>query len=211
MDGTLVDTEPYWIEAQTQLIHEFGGNWTHDEAMQLVGSGLWHSARIIQAKGVTLTEDEIVDRLTDQVIAQLVEFGVPWRPGARELLTELREAGIPTALVTMSVSRMAHHVADRLGFSGFDAVVSGDDVTHSKPHPEPYLRGAELLGVSPGECVSLEDSAPGIASAAAAGTAVVGIPFMVPLAEGTANVLWPTLEGRTLADLAAVLAGAVST
>jgi HAD superfamily hydrolase (TIGR01509 family) len=211
MDGTLVNTEPYWIEAQTQLIREFGGDWTHDEAMQLVGSGLWHSARIIQAKGVTLTEDEIVDRLTDEVIAQLVEFGVPWRPGARELLMEVREAGIPTALVTMSVSRMAHHVADRLGFVGFDAVVSGDDVTHSKPHPEPYLRGAELLGVSPANCVSLEDSAPGIASAAAAGTAVVGIPFMVPLAEGTANVLWPTLEGRTLADLAAVLAGAVST
>ncbi|MEQ1736711.1 MAG: HAD family phosphatase [Rhodoglobus sp.] len=210
MDGTLVDTEPYWISAETDLIHEFGGDWTHDEAMQLVGSGLWNSARIIQAKGVTMSEDAIIDRLTDRVLEQLVEFGIPWRPGARELLTQVRDAGIPTALVTMSISRMAHHVADRLGFVGFDAVVSGDDVVNSKPHPEPYLRGAELLGVAPERCISIEDSEPGIASAMAAGTVVVGVPFIVPIAEGSAHALWPTLDGRTLDDLTAVLADSVA-
>lgn len=205
MDGTLVNTEPYWITAETDLIQSYGGDWTHEEALQLVGSGLWHSARIIQAKGVTLSEDEIIDRLTDRVIEQLVEFGIPWRPGARELLTELREQGIPTALVTMSIHRMAHHVADRIGFVGFDAVVSGDDVTHSKPHPESYLRGAELLGVDPAACVAIEDSPPGIASASAAGAVVVGVPFMIPLDDAGAHALWPTLEGRGLADLGALL------
>ncbi len=210
MDGTLVNTEPYWISAETDLIHEYGGDWSHDEAMQLVGSGLWASARIIQAKGVTLTEDEIIDRLTDRVLEQLVEFGIPWRPGARELLTELREAGVPTALVTMSISRMAHHVADRLGFVGFDAIVSGDDVVNSKPHPEPYLRGAELLGVAPEQCIAIEDSTPGIASAMAAGTVVVGVPFIIPIDEGSAHVLWESLEGRTLADLSALLAESVT-
>ncbi len=206
MDGTLVNTEPYWISAETELIHEFGGDWTHEEALQLVGLGLWNSARIIQTKGVTLSEDEIIDRLTDRVLEQLVEFGIPWRPGARELLTELREAHIPTALVTMSISRMAHHVADRLGFVGFDVVVSGDDVVNSKPHPEPYLRATELLGVAPEQCIAIEDSEPGIASAMASGAVVVGVPFIVPIVEGTAHVLWPTLDGRSLGDLSALLA-----
>ncbi|MCU1410291.1 MAG: Hydrolase [Rhodoglobus sp.] len=205
MDGTLVNTEPYWISAETELIESFGGSWTHEEALQLVGSGLFQSATIIKAKGVDLPEGEIIDILTDRVLAQLVEFGIPWRPGARELLTELREQGIPTALVTMSIGRMAHHVADRLGFVGFDAVVSGDDVANSKPHPESYLRGAELLGVSPADCVAIEDSEPGIRSAAAAGAVVIGVPFMVDLPDDVAHVLWPTLAGRTLADLAGVL------
>lgn len=210
MDGTLVNTEPYWIAAETDLVHEFGGDWSHEEALQLVGSGLWHSARILQAKGVALTEDEIIGRLTDRVLEQLTEFGIPWRPGALELLIELREAGIPTALVTMSVSRMARHVADRLGFVGFDFVVSGDDVTHSKPHPEAYLRAAELLGVDPAHCIAIEDSAPGVAAATAAGTVVIGVPFMIPLMEGSAHALWPTLDGRGLDDLAGLLAAADS-
>ena len=134
----------------------------------------------------------------------MVEFGIPWRPGARELLSELREAGIPTALVTMSIGRMAHHVADRLGFLGFDAVVSGDDVAKSKPHPESYLRGAELLGVEIAHCLAIEDSPAGISSAAAAGAVVIGVPFMVELDGAPADTLWPTLAGRTLADLATV-------
>ena len=205
MDGTLVNTEPYWISAETELIESFGGSWTHEEALQLVGSGLFASATIIQAKGVDLPADEIIDRLTDRVLEQLVEFGIPWRPGARELLTELREQRIPTALVTMSIGRMAHHVADRLGFVGFDAVVSGDDVVQSKPHPEPYLRGAELLGVDPADCIAIEDSEPGIRSAHAAGSIVIGVPFMVDLPDDVAHVLWPTLEGRTVADLAGLI------
>ena len=204
MDGTLVNTEPYWIAAETELIESFGGSWTHEEALQLVGSGLFASAQILQAKGVELSEADIIDKLTDRVMEQLVEFGIPWRPGARELLTELRENGIPTALVTMSISRMAHHIADRLGFVGFDAVVSGDDVTESKPHPESYLLGAQLLGVEPADCVAIEDSEPGIRSAAAAGAVTIGVPFMVDLPEDVAHVLWPTLDGRTLADVAGV-------
>jgi HAD superfamily hydrolase (TIGR01509 family) len=205
MDGTLVNTEPYWISAETDLIESFGGTWTHDEALQLVGSGLWHSAQVLQAKGVALPEDEIINELSNRVLGQLEEFGIPWRPGARELLIELREAGIPTAMVTMSIGLMAHHVADRLGFAGFDAVVAGDDVANSKPHPESYLRGAELLGVDPTYCVAIEDSVPGIASAAAAGAVVIGVPFMVDLAGSAAHEFWPTLEGRHVADLAAAL------
>jgi len=204
MDGTLVDTEPYWMSAESALVTSYGGSWSHEDGLQLVGSGLWHSARILQAKGVDLGEKEIIDLLTEHVTNKLVDDGIPWRPGARELLLELRDAGIKTGLVTMSLSSMAHHVADRLGFVGFDVVVGGDDVTHSKPHPEPYLTAADLLGVNIAECFALEDSEPGIASASASGAVTVGVPFMIDLAESTEYTLWPTLAGRTVADITAL-------
>lgn len=201
MDGTLVDTEPYWMSAQVELVRSYGAEWTHEDGLTLVGSGLWHSARVFQGRGVRLPEDEIVDHLTDAVIAQLVEKGIPWRPGAHELLAALREAGVPTGLVTMSISRMAHHVVQRLGFDGFDVVVSGEDVTHSKPHPEPYQRAAELLSVNIAQCVAIEDSVPGLASASASGAVTVGVPFIVPIPTSTQYTLWDTLEGRTIADV----------
>lgn len=201
MDGTLINSEPYWISAEVQLVEAFGGEWTHDDAMAVVGSGLFNSARAMQAKGVELDEQTIVDRLTDQVMTQLRESGIPWRPGARELLLELREANIPTALVTMSIGRMAHHVVDNLGFHGFDAVISGDDVENPKPHPQPYHVGADALGVDIDDCVAIEDSPPGATSAFSAGATVVGVPFMVDIPEDQTHALWPTLAGRTLEHL----------
>lgn len=85
--------------------------------------------------------------------------------------------------------------------------MSGDDVEHAKPHPEPYLRGAELLGVSIADCVAIEDSTAGVGSAVAAGATTIGVPFLLSLEGSGAHVLWPTLAGRTVADLAAAHAG----
>lgn len=201
MDGTLIDSEPYWISAEIRVVESFGGEWTHEDAMSCVGNGLVESARVMQTKGVTLDAQVIVDQLTDSVMAQLKEFGIPWRPGARELLTELRESGVPTALVTMSIGRMAQHVVENLGFHGFDAVVTGDDVEHAKPHPQPYHMGAAALGVEISDCVAIEDSPPGASSAYASGATVIGVPFMVDIPEEKTHVLWPTLEGRTLDHL----------
>ncbi|WP_341951945.1 HAD family phosphatase [Salinibacterium sp. TMP30] len=201
MDGTLINSEPYWISAEIDVVESFGGEWTHDDAMAVVGSGLFISARAMQAKGVQLDENAIVDALTERVMAQLCDSGIPWRPGARELLRELRTAAIPTALVTMSIGRMAHHVVNNLGFDGFDAVISGDDVKNPKPHPEPYRAGAAALGVQTADCVAIEDSPPGATSAFTAGATVVGVPFMVEIPEGLTHALWPTLDGRTLEHL----------
>jgi HAD superfamily hydrolase (TIGR01509 family) len=201
MDGTLVDTEPYWLRAEVDLVKSFGREWSHEDGLKLIGAGLWHSARVLRASGVVMGEQEIIDHLTGRVIEQLVEKGIPWRPGAQELLLELRNAGIKTGLVTMSISTMANHVADRLGFVGFDVIVAGDDVTHSKPHPQPYLMAAELLGVNIADCVALEDSEPGIASASASGAVTVGVPFMIDIAESPEYTLWPTLAGRRVAHL----------
>ena len=203
MDGTLVDTEPYWLAAEAELVASYGGTWTHEDGLQLVGSGLWHSAAVLQGRGVDLSADEIIELLTDRVLEQ-IRVSVPWRPGARELLAETRAAGIPTALVTMSIRRMALHIASLMPEVGFDVVVAGDDVTHSKPHPEPYLHAARLLGVDILDCVAIEDSTTGLASAVASGAVPIGVPLHSPLSEGLGYTIWPTLDGRGLADVGAL-------
>ena len=81
MDGTLVDTEQYWMAAETEMMEAFGLPWGHDDALALVGSGLWESAEFFQLRGVALEADDIVARLTNRVREQLESHGVPWRPG----------------------------------------------------------------------------------------------------------------------------------
>ncbi|MCH6229510.1 HAD family phosphatase [Microbacterium sp. CFH 31415] len=202
MDGTLVDTEPYWMAAETPLVERFGGTWSHEQALALVGLGLEDSARIFQSAGVRMSVDAIIDHLTDDVMRQLGETGVPFRPGARELLASLRAAGIKTALVTMSMRRMARTVVDLIDFEAFDVVIAGDDSTRPKPFPDPYLQACEALGVTPDEVVAIEDSPNGLRSAVASGAATIGVPLMVSIAGAGAHAVWPTLEGRTAQDVA---------
>ena len=203
MDGTLVDTEPYWMAAETPLVESFGGSWSHEQALGLVGLGLEDSARILQETGVRMSADAIVDHLTTEVMTSLSRTGVPFRPGARELLAGLRAAGIKTALVTMSMRRMAETVVDLIDFEAFDVVIAGDDATRPKPFPDPYLQACEALGVAPEETVAIEDSPNGLRSAVASGASVIGVPLMVSLTGAGAHALWDTLDGRTADDVAA--------
>jgi HAD superfamily hydrolase (TIGR01509 family) len=202
MDGTLVDTEPYWMAAEAPLVESFGGTWSHEQALQLVGLALDETARIFQAHGVRMDVDAIVHRLTDDVLAGLARDGVPFRPGARALLRSLRDAGVKTALVTMSMRRMARSIVDLIDFDAFDVIVAGDDVTRPKPYPDPYLQACAQLGVEPADAVALEDSPNGLRSAVASGAVTIGVPHMVSLTGVGAHVLWPTLDGRGVADVA---------
>lgn len=201
MDGTLVDTEPYWMAAETALVESFGGSWTHEDALQLVGSGLLDSAVILQNAGVAMEPEAIVSHLTDVVQESLRTQGVPFRPGARELLRDLREAGIPTGLVTMSLRRMALNVVDLIEFEAFDIVVAGDDVDNPKPHPEPYLQAAALLDVDIAEVIVIEDSPTGVRAGLASGALTLAVPHIVPLDHLGAHELWSTLDGRGADDL----------
>jgi len=201
MDGTLVDSEPYWIAAETELIESYGGTWTHEDALQLVGNGLLESARIIRARGVDMEPQAIVDRLTADVVRRMETSGVPFRPGARELLFGLREAGIPTALVTMSLRRMAKTVVDLIDFPAFDVIVAGDDARLPKPDPAPYLQACEQLGVDPRDCVAIEDSNTGLRAAVAAGTVAIGAVNLVAIEELGAAAVWQGLNGRSVDDI----------
>lgn len=201
MDGTLVDTEVYWMSAETALVESFGGTWTHEQALALVGQGLESSAGILQDAGVQMGASEIVHHLSDQVVARLRAQGAPMRPGAAELLRDLRAQGVRTALVTMSLRSMAEVVVAGLDADSFDLILPGDEATRPKPHPDPYLQACAALGIDPADAVAIEDSPTGVAAALAAGIPTIGVPLMVSLA-GTGATVWPTLEGRTAADIA---------
>lgn len=201
LDGTLVDTEPYWIAGEYALVAAAGGQWSDEHAHALVGNALLDSAAYIREHGgVELEPDEIVAELLDGVIAA-VERHVPWRPGAVELLTALGQARIPCGLVTMSYARLANVVAAHLPPQTFGAVVAGDEVRDGKPHPEAYLTAAARLGVDPARCVAIEDSPTGIASAEAAGCAVVAIPHNVPIPAAPTRTIVGSLTDLTVADL----------
>ena len=201
MDGTLVDSEHYWVSSEKALAEEFNGTWTNDDGLSVVGMSLTDSSQVFKSKVETdLTAEQVVQRLTDSVSEQLARE-VPWRPGAKELLLEIREAGIKTALVTMSLHRMAKQVVDSIDFDAFDVIIAGDDVRNGKPHPEPYLLAAERLGVDPKNCVAFEDSLSGLRSAEAAQTKAVGIPNIIPIEQIPGRILWDSLSGKTLRDL----------
>jgi HAD superfamily hydrolase (TIGR01509 family) len=201
MDGTLIDSEPYWMKSEGAFAKANNGNWTEQDGLSLVGMSLYDSSKIIKEKvGSDLEPEQIIEQLTDEVAAQLKQE-ILWRPGAKELLELLRKKKVKTALVTMSMHRMAKQVADSIGFDAFDVIVAGDDVMHGKPHPEAYLKAAELLGVKPEDCVAFEDSISGLRSAEAAGTKAVGIKNIVEIPAQPGRILWSTLEGVTLSDL----------
>ena len=208
MDGTLVDTEPYWIEAEHGIVEEAGGVWNEEYAHQLVANDLMVSAEFIRDNSpVELTPVQIIEELLRRVVAQ-VRVHVPWRPGARELLASLREAGVPSALVTMSWRSLADSVLEALPDGTFAAVITGDEVEHGKPHPEPYLAAARALGVDAADCVAIEDSPTGVRSAVAAGVPTLAVPHVVavPVIQGAVQV--PSLRGLAAHDLRTLLDGA---
>jgi HAD superfamily hydrolase (TIGR01509 family) len=201
MDGTLVDTEPYWIEAEFRIVESFGGEWSLDHAHHLVGFDLIDAAEYIIANSpVTLEPPEVVERLLDHVVAS-VRREIPWRPGARELLSALNAAGVPCALVTMSWRRFADAVVEALPEGSFVEVICGDDVAEGKPHPEPYLTAAARLGVAPESCVAIEDSPTGMTSALAAGCRVIGVPNVRSLNPAEGAVILDTLEGLDASNI----------
>jgi len=203
LDGTLVDTEPYWIESETELVEDFGGGqWSLADAHALVGNDLRVSAAALRERGgVDLTIEEIIDRLVAEVARKVRSF-MPWRPGAHELLLGLRALDVPCALVTMSYLPLVEAVVETLPPGTFAAVVTGDAVIHGKPHPEPYRTAVELLGRQPHECLALEDSLTGVRSAEAAGVPTIGVLNLVEIPPAPRRRLVSTLAGLGPADLA---------
>jgi len=201
MDGTLVDTEPYWMREEYALAEKYGGTWSTEHSLNLVGNDLLESGRYIREHmGIDREPAEIVAELLDGVIEQ-IRIAVPWRPGALDLLAELVAAGIPCALVTMSYLRFVQPVLDGLPEGTFDAVVTGDAVERGKPYPDPYLKAARLLGVDPAGCLAIEDSNTGARSAETAGCTVLCVPNHVPVLDGERRLFADSLVDVKAANL----------
>jgi len=208
MDGTLIDSEPYWMAAETELCTAHGVTWTYEDGLSLVGNPLPTSAEVLQARGLRLTVGQILDYLIARVAAAIAD-SVPWQPGARELLAELGDAGVPCALVTMSYQALVDPLVAAAPAGTFAATVSGQEVAHGKPHPEAYLTAAARLGVDITRCVAVEDSPAGLGSAIASGARVVGVQSVLPVAPAPGLSRVGSLADLGLEGLARVARGEV--
>ncbi|RKN16263.1 HAD family phosphatase [Micromonospora musae] len=208
MDGTLVDSEKLWDVALQELAAVYGGTLSDDARRSIVGTVMADSMRILHEDlGQPERDLKVSADWIDARILELFRTGLSWRPGAMALLTAVRAAGIPTALVTSSGRPLVEVALETLGRENFDVVVCGDEVVAAKPHPEPYLTAARLLGVPIERCVAIEDSATGVASALAAGAAVLAVPAEVPLPSTDGVHQLKSLTTVDLEFLAALLAG----
>jgi beta-phosphoglucomutase-like phosphatase (HAD superfamily) len=206
LDGTLVDTEPLWRSAEAELVATYGGAWSHEDGMALVGTALPDYAHALQEAGVPLSLDEILTDMTARLLAAQVG-GPPWQPGALELIAALRDAGVPQALVTSSYRALTVPVVQAVGV--FDVVVAGDEVAAPKPDPGPYLEAARRLGVDVTRCAVVEDSTKGVAAALASGARVLAVESAVVLPDDQRLSRAGSLLDVTPQVLAQIVAGEV--
>ncbi|NUW41742.1 HAD family hydrolase [Nonomuraea rhodomycinica] len=205
MDGLLVDTEKVWLEIETAVMARLGAPWSAEHQAHLLGGSMERTvAYMLEVSGADVPPATLWQWMVDGMVGALAE-GVQVMPGAAELLDGLRAEGVPVALVTSSLKDIADAVLKAVGRDRFDAVVTADDVTRTKPDPEPYLTAARLLGVSPVRCVVLEDSPTGVAAATAAGCAVVAVPSVLPVEPAPGRLVVSSLTEVTIDDLRALL------
>lgn len=210
MDGTLIDTEPFWHRAQERIFAGHGITWTEAQSDALIGEPVdWAAARMLETTGAPMTVAELVEAMVAGVLRIEEEEGLPWRPGAVDLLTALRDAGVPCAVVTSSYRRLTERIAVDAPAGVFATIVPADDVAHHKPHPEPYLTGAARLGADPARCVVIEDSPAGVAAALAAGCPTIAVPNHVPIPDAPGLSYATSLAQLDLPTLAAIGAGRV--
>lgn len=178
MDGTLIDSETVFRSALFSASMDLGFEMTPDIHADIVGGTAENTRNVLtRAFGEAFSFTHFYDRCTVHVEAELARNPLRPKPGAVELITLLADNGIPLAVATSS---RRVHASDHLRNVGllpfFQAVVTRDDVTHPKPHPEPYLTAAQRLGVDPAQCLAFEDSATGAQAAIAAGMRTILVP-----------------------------------
>lgn len=201
MDGLLVDSERLWYDTEAEVMAALGGTWGPQHQESLVGGSIDRTvAYMLSLTGPVATPGYVARRLLDGMTERL-RANVPMMPGAKELLDEVREAGVPSALVSSTHRALMEYALDGIGRDRLTITVAGDEVEHTKPHPEPYLTAARLLNADPRRCVALEDSPNGTASATAAGCHVVAVPSVVPIPEAPGRTVVSSLLEVDLARL----------
>lgn len=199
LDGTLIDTESVALTAGIEAFDSLGTLVSADFMHLLVGVDLPSSAKIIRSHHPDLDIDLLNSRWRAGFDAQIT-MNMPLKPGVMDLLAQL---ALPVAICTSTGRDGAHY---KLGLAGlgnaFAHVITVDDVTHAKPHPEPYLLTAARLGVNPARCVVFEDSEVGSEAAHRAGCTVVQVPDFIPATGRFAHHVAPSLlDGARLVGL----------
>ncbi|MDO4244009.1 MAG: HAD family phosphatase [Actinomyces sp.] len=168
MDGTLIDSQPFWDESFERRCRQRGGTVTPEQVGELKGASIRRTHELIAATGATSEADdpgtgEIFTGMAADV-REAVTRRPPIIPGAREITSALLQAGLAQVIVTQSPRPIVEAVAHALG-NVFAGLVTGDDGLPGKPTPAPYAAALEMLELGPEECVAVEDSATGAASA----------------------------------------------
>ncbi|MBT1177676.1 HAD family phosphatase [Bifidobacterium callimiconis] len=177
MDGTLIDSEPIWHEAELWFAEQHGGDWSEEMGWKVTGTPVPEVAQMMIDRGTKLGVEELGAGLIDFVAKREMEH-MPWIPGVLDVLVAVRDAGIPSVLVTASPRAMAESAIAQAPERVFTAYVCGDDVKEKKPNPAPYLAAAAKLGIEGDEireCIALEDSAVGLESAARSGATTIAL------------------------------------
>lgn len=201
MDGTLVDTEGLWWDAEVEVFAELGHHLGDEHRSVVVGGPMARSASyLIQATGADITLAELTVLLNAR-FSQRIDSGAPLMPGAARLLAELLSHGVPAALVSASHRTIIDRMLVSLGAHHFALTVAGDELTRTKPHPDPYLAAATRLGVDPARCAVLEDTVTGVTAAEAAGCRVVAVPSVAPIEAAVGRTVVDSLEDVNLSFL----------
>jgi HAD superfamily hydrolase (TIGR01509 family) len=173
MDGTLVDSEKVWTVSLAETARWLGGELSAAAREDMVGSNMARSLAIL-FDDLGLARDPLRMAEAEQWLTvrtgELFAAGLEWRPGALEALGTVRAAGWPTALVTNTGRALTEMALESIGREHFTVTVCGDEVPRGKPDPDPYLRAADLLGVSAAECLAVEDSPAGSIGARLSGS-----------------------------------------
>lgn len=201
MDGTLVDTEGFWWDVEVEVFADLGHRLETAWREVVVGGPMTRSAGyLIEVTGADIAIEELTVLLNDR-FEKRIGRGVPLMPGAARLLSELAVHEVPTALVSASHRRIIDRVLDSVGRHHFALTVAGDEVSRTKPHPEPYLAAAAGFGADPSRCAVIEDTATGVAAAEAAGCPVVAVPSVASIAPAPGRAVVSSLEQVDLAFL----------
>lgn len=207
MDGTLVDTEGFWWEVEVAVFAELGHQLLEEYREVVVGGPMTRSASfLIKATGARIALAELTVLLNTR-FAEMIGGGVPLMPGARRLLAELAAHSVPTALVSASHRQIIDRVLHTLGPEHFALTVAGDELTRTKPHPDPYLLAAARLGADPARCAVVEDTLTGVTAAEAAGCRVVAVPSVAPIPAGAGRTVVGSLEEVDLPFLQRLIPG----
>jgi HAD superfamily hydrolase (TIGR01509 family) len=197
MDGLLVNSEPVWYDVESAMVARLGGVWTPaDQAACLGGTMAASSRYIVERTGTSVSADELSEEMVGEMVVRF-RRDLPLHDGALPLLDALRERGVHLGLVSSSYRRLMNAALDTLGADRFEVTVAGDEVTHGKPHPEPYLTACERLEVEASSVVVLEDADTGVRSAEAAGCIVVAVPSVAPIEAAPRRHIVPSLLAVT--------------
>lgn len=177
MDGTLLDSEKLWTIGLQDLCAYLGFSLDPQLRSRLVGMDQTQTIELLHDHWGLGRDDVAVHTawLIDRMKVLFAE-GVVWRPGAQDVLHAVRDAGLPAALVTATGRELVSVIIDTIGADNFDATVCGDEVARNKPDPLPYATATALLGHPARQCLAIEDSPTGVASARAAGVPVLAVP-----------------------------------